>query len=127
MLLIFDGDCGFCRRSVDFMLARLPASDVRVTPWQTADLDAYGVARRRAETEVLWVDDRGRVYGGAQAIAKLLLHQGPPWSVGGLLLRLPPFRWPAHWVYRLVAANRHRLPGGAPSCSVHNRPTTLAR
>jgi predicted DCC family thiol-disulfide oxidoreductase YuxK len=29
---------------------------------------------------------------------------------------LPPFSWLAEGVYRVVAANRQRLPGGTPAC-----------
>ncbi len=58
----------------------------------------------------------GRTSGGAQAIAKLLLDCGGAWAALGGLLRLPPFRWLAHGLYRAVAANRTRLPGGGPQC-----------
>lgn len=116
-VLVFDGDCAFCTTSVVFAERWLrPHCDV--TPWQRGDLPSLGVDRQRAEYEVLWVTPVGKVYGGAQAVTKLLLGSGGGWTVLGGLLCLPPLRWAAHWAYRLVANNRERMPGGTPACAV---------
>ncbi|MEU8381852.1 DUF393 domain-containing protein [Streptosporangium sp. NPDC048865] len=115
-VLVFDGDCGFCTTSVRFAERRVGVR-ARVVPWQRADLGALGVTRERARYELLWVED-GRVSGGAQAVARLLIAAGLPWSPLGFVLRVPPFRWVAWGAYRLVAANRHRLPGGTPACAL---------
>jgi predicted DCC family thiol-disulfide oxidoreductase YuxK len=89
-----------------------------ITPWQRVDLKSLGVDQQRAEYEVLWVTPDGASYGGAQGVAKLLLGSGGGWAVLGGLLRLPPLRWVAHGVYRLVANNRERMPGGTPACAL---------
>lgn len=115
-MLIFDGDCGFCTSSVRFAERRIGVR-ARVAPWQLTDLPALGITRERAEREVLWAED-GRVYGGAQAVARLLISAGPPWRPLGFVLRVPPFRWAAHGLYRLIAGNRRHLPGGTPACSL---------
>jgi predicted DCC family thiol-disulfide oxidoreductase YuxK len=114
-LLIYEGDCGFCNRSARFIARRMPTT-AELKPWQLVDLDAYGVTRRQARYEIVWVDVDGRTYGGAQAVARLLLDCGGAWAALGALMRLPPFRWVAHGLYRAVAANRTRLPGGGPAC-----------
>ena len=119
--LVFDGDCAFCTSAVGVARRLLPAS-VTVVAWQFADLAALGVTAERAQQEVLWVDPAGTVSGGAAAVARLLRAAGPPWSALGVLISLPPLRWVAPPVYRLVAANRHRLPGGTPACRVPDRP-----
>ncbi|WP_030908395.1 thiol-disulfide oxidoreductase DCC family protein [Streptosporangium amethystogenes] len=115
-VLIFDGDCGFCTTSVRFAERRIGVRAL-VVPWQFTDLPALGVTRERAEREVLWVQDGG-VYGGAQAVARLLIAAGLPWSPLGFALRVPPLRWAAQGLYRLIAGNRHRLPGGTPACAL---------
>ncbi|AGS66882.1 thiol-disulfide oxidoreductase DCC family protein [Streptomyces collinus] len=121
-VLVFGGDCGFCSTSVRFAERRLqPRCDT--VPWQFADLEALGVTSTRAEREVLWVTPRGVVYGGAQAVAKALLSAGGGWALVGALLMLPPMRWAAHGVYRLVANNRHRMPGGTAACALPDRRT----
>jgi predicted DCC family thiol-disulfide oxidoreductase YuxK len=115
-LLIYEGDCGFCNRCVRFISRRMP-SRAELKPWQRVDLDAYGIPRSRARHEVLWVGTDGRVDGGAQAIARLLLDCGGIWALLGGLIRVPPLRWVAHGLYRLVANNRDRMPGGGPTCA----------
>ncbi|WP_019876167.1 thiol-disulfide oxidoreductase DCC family protein [Sporichthya polymorpha] len=114
-LLIFDGDCGFCSRCARFITRRMPTS-AEVRPWQRVDLAAYGVRPEQAQYEIVWVGADGRIDGGAQAVARLLLDCGRLWAVPGAVLRIPPFRWIAHGVYRLIAANRYRLPGGSAAC-----------
>ncbi|MEU8825735.1 DUF393 domain-containing protein [Streptomyces sp. NPDC048636] len=121
-VLVFDGDCGFCTTSVRFAERRLRPRCESV-PWQLADLPALGVTQERAEHEVLWVTPTGTVYGGAQAVAKALLSAGGGWSLLGASLMLPPVRWVAQGAYRLIAVNRHRMPGGTPACALPNRGT----
>ena len=56
-VLIFDADCGFCTRCVNF-LKRLPhGADIQA--FQFADLEGFGTTEDRAQREVLWVDETG--------------------------------------------------------------------
>lgn len=119
--LVFDGDCGFCTTSATWVAARLHragGADAYVVPWQRADLAALGTAEERARREVLWVEPRGAVLGGASAFAAWLRFRGGPYGSLGRLLTRPGVRGLADLVYRLVAANRHRLPGGTPACAL---------
>ncbi|MEU8780138.1 DUF393 domain-containing protein [Streptomyces sp. NPDC048637] len=120
-VLVYDGDCAFCTSSVQFAERRLRPR-CAATPWQFTDLAKLGVSRQRAEHEVLWVTPTGSVHGGAQAVAKLLLSAHRGWPVVGALLTLPPVRWAAHGVYRLIAHNRHRMPGGTAACALPPSP-----
>ncbi|MDE0161004.1 MAG: DUF393 domain-containing protein [Acidimicrobiaceae bacterium] len=113
MLLVYDGVCGFCVRSARWIAARLPA-EARVAPWQSLDLDEYGLTQPDVEAAVWWVDDRGslpRRSRGAEAVGWSLIAAGGAWSIAGRLIIHPPLRWLARPAYALVAANRHRLPG----------------
>ncbi len=109
--LVFDGDCGFCTRSAAVARRLLPAG-CAVVPWQGADLAAVGTTAARAQREVLWVPRTGEVVGGARAVAAALRAAGSGWAVLGRLLQVPPVGLLADVVYRVVAANRMRLPGG---------------
>jgi len=115
-VLIFDGDCGFCTRAVN-VLKRLPI-DAEVTAYQFLDLELYGTTEERATHEVLWVEPSGRIHGGAQAIARLLLTAGGIYAAAGWALRTPPIRWVAAGVYRVIANNRQRMPGGTAACAL---------
>ena len=124
-VLLFDGDCAFCSSSVRFAERNLSPSLWQAVPFQFADLEALSmftdgqVTEERAVHEVLWITPNRRVYGGAQAAAQLLLRSRRPlWSTLGALLTLPPVRPVAAAVYRWVAANRYRLPGGTAACAL---------
>jgi predicted DCC family thiol-disulfide oxidoreductase YuxK len=112
--LLFDGDCGFCTTAAG--LAARIAPDATVVPYQRADLAALGVRAEDAATSLQWVTTDRRVYAGAAAAARLLVGAGRAWKLLGRLLLLPGIRTIAELLYRLVAANRHRLPGGTPAC-----------
>jgi predicted DCC family thiol-disulfide oxidoreductase YuxK len=40
--------------------------------------------------------------------------------MAGFLMKTPPTSWLAKIVYRWIARNRHRLPGGAKECSIQD-------
>ena len=115
--LVYDGDCAFCTRCVQLMERFVPAQP-RVTPWQWADLPALGVTEAQAEHSVLWVEPGARPLAGAAAIARLLVTCGGPWLVLGRVMQVPPVSWLAAGAYRLVANNRHRLPGSTAACAL---------
>ncbi len=116
-VLVYDGDCGFCASCVRFARRRI-RPDADDVAWQHADLAALGTSARRAAHEVLWVTPAGTVYGGAQAVARLLLRAGGGWAPLGAVLTLPVARSVAAAVYRIVAGHRDRLPGGTAACAV---------
>jgi predicted DCC family thiol-disulfide oxidoreductase YuxK len=116
-VLLYDGDCGFCTRAITTLLAE-PRRPVTLRMWQEADLESLGTNESRATREMLWVHRDGRVTGGAMAFADLFRHLGGPWRVLDLLLRTPPTRWLAVGVYRTIARNRNRMPGGTAACAI---------
>ena len=112
--LLFDGDCGFCTTTARLAARIAPAADV--VPYQRADLVALHVRADDAAAAVQWVAADGRVSAGAAAAARLLIAAGRLWAVLGHVLLLPLIRTISELVYRAIAANRHRLPGGTPAC-----------
>ena len=120
-VMVFDGDCGFCTSCVEF-LGRHVAGGARFVPWQRADLDRLGVTKEQAEAAVLWVAGDGRVAAGPDAVAALFVDAGGVWRRMGEAIRVAPIRAIAWPVYRWIARNRHRFPGGTPACAVPPRP-----
>lgn len=103
--LLWDGECGLCGRSVDFLraFARRP---VRVEPFQqVANLPRS--IRQWSDRQMHWIDEEGRVFGGSRALIEVLDAAGH-----GLLAAIlessvvRPFVWLG---YRLVAENRSRI------------------
>lgn len=113
-VMLYDGTCGFCTRVAELALARLP-DRVDWAPFQTVDLGAYGLSTAEAAASVRLVETSGRILHGGAAFARLLVASGPPWSVPGRLLLVPPLSLLAEGVYRVVAAFRRRLPGVTPA------------
>jgi predicted DCC family thiol-disulfide oxidoreductase YuxK len=115
--LVYDGDCAFCTSSVRWVTRLRLGADV-VVPWQHADLAALGLTRQQCEAKLQWVAGDGRTSSGHEAVARLLLASALPWRPLGALLLVPPVSWLAARVYDWVAANRGRMPGGTPACSL---------
>jgi len=90
---------------------------VRFEPFQRTDLAAYGITEDAAATAVHCVGADGHVTRGAAAVAAVLRECRRGWPLIGLAMRLPGINLIAEGVYRLIARNRHRLPGPA-ACSV---------
>ena len=115
MRLIFDGDCGFCTSSARWIEARLP-DDVAVTPWQSLDLDEFGLTERQVTTAAYWIDDAGTASRGHEAIGRSLVAAGGAWAPLGRTFVMPPGSWIARPAYALVARFRYKLPGATDAC-----------
>lgn len=119
--LVFDGDCAFCTSSVRWA-ERWCRPAVRFVPWQQLDLDAHGLTQEAVTSSVQWLRPRTSsaksIPSGAAAVARTLLRSRWPFRLLGALILVPPFSWAAEGVYRLIANNRYRLPGGTPACAV---------
>ena len=130
-MLVYDGDCRFCvsrarwfqRRAgksarlnktsgiADGQASQANTESSTAVAWQDLDLAEVGLTEDVVTREAVWIDAEGRKFTGHAAIAKSLIHIGGLWGVAGRLLRVPPISWLARLVYRLVAANRHRISG----------------
>jgi predicted DCC family thiol-disulfide oxidoreductase YuxK len=117
-MLLYDGDCGFCTSSAR-VLERI-GPDAEIVAWQLTDLAELGITEEQAAAAVQWVGADGTVRSGHEAIAAALNSAGPIWRIIGRVLVLPGISWVAARVYRLVADNRYRLPGGTPACALRH-------
>lgn len=128
-ILVYDGDCGFCARSVQFVLAHDRRGVVR---FAARDGEAGRALRARHRLEavesLLWVDLRdGRevVYVYSDAVLQTAHYLGGAYralaALGGVVPRV--LRDP---VYNLIARMRRRILGGAAACHLP-RPQELAR
>jgi predicted DCC family thiol-disulfide oxidoreductase YuxK len=117
-VLVFDGWCGFCTRSVLLLLRWDRRGRVRALPLQGARvLDRTRLTRAQALHEVWWIGADGTRRGGAAAVAGALA------AVTGVpvvaLYRLPVLRWALDRGYRWVADHRRLFRGVPPWCQAH--------
>jgi predicted DCC family thiol-disulfide oxidoreductase YuxK len=119
---VFDGDCAFCSSCARFIENRIrPAA--QVVAWQFTDLDALGLTEEQAGAAVQYVTAGRAPTAGPVAIADLLktapgLAGRLLWRPAGAILGLRPVSALAWPVYRWVARNRHRMPGGTAACAL---------
>lgn len=112
-LLIFDGDCGFCRRSVDWLRRRVPGS-FEAVPYQTSSRvgSRPQLSREACREEVKLLLEDGRVLGGAGVFFHLLGRR-PLLRPLCWLYRLPLLHGAAEAVYRWIARRRRCLVGSS--------------
>lgn len=121
-VLIFDGDCGFCTSTANYIVAHSTAP-IDAVAWQLTDVSEFGLTEAETAKRV-WFVTRGEAFGGHLAIAQILwLQRRWWWKSLGWLMTVPPFCWIASLGYALVARFRHRLPGGTPACVARNAST----
>jgi predicted DCC family thiol-disulfide oxidoreductase YuxK len=90
---------------------------IAIEPYQKLDLGSLGLTSELTSKAVYFVSGSKR-FVAAAAIAQALIESKTIWALAGLLLKLPVVRNIAKPIYYLVAANRHRLPGGTPECQM---------
>jgi predicted DCC family thiol-disulfide oxidoreductase YuxK len=117
-IILFDGTCAFCERSVRFIARRDPRHYFRFgasqSPEGAALLASRGLNRDMTRSIVLIED--GQVFLRSTATLRIARRLGWPWSMAAGLLAVPrPIRDAA---YRVVAAIRHRLAGPSNACEV---------
>ena len=119
-VLIFDGDCGFCTTTANYIKAH-SSVEIDVQPWQWLALADYGLTKENASAKVQMVVN-GKNFAGHKAFAKMLRIQKQWWFkvLGGLMVT-PSFSWGARVGYYFVAKYRHKLPGGTPVCELKPR------
>lgn len=120
-LLITDGECGFCQNSAE-LLARYFAGDWLNQPSQNVDYKKYGLTEQDVLDRVWFIQFDGdsiRKWGGAQAVAKLLLSQPKFWIKPiAVLAFVPVFRQMADLLYKIISKNRGKLPGASAACEI---------
>jgi predicted DCC family thiol-disulfide oxidoreductase YuxK len=115
-VLIFDGDCAFCSSSAR-LLRKITKNKIVIEPYQKLDLESLDLTTELTSKAVYFVSS-GKRFVAAAAIAQALVESKTPWAIAGWFLKLPVIRNIAKPIYYLVAANRHRLPGGTPECQM---------
>ena len=117
-IVLFDGTCAFCERSVTFIAARDRGGYFRFgasqTPAAQALLAQFGETRESTRSIILIED--GVLYRKSTAVLRIARRLPRPWSFAAVCLAVPrPLRDGA---YGVVAAIRHRLAGRSNACEI---------
>jgi predicted DCC family thiol-disulfide oxidoreductase YuxK len=115
--VIFDGECRFCKASIDWLALKL---DFAAYPFQSADLAPFNLTRDECAKEVIAIE-AGKTFRGASAITILLRARGNRFfaaliATSGFLGR-SGYRWIAtHRNSSLIKFSTYLL-----ECSVNKR------
>lgn len=107
-LLIYDGDCGFCRKWIERFRSLL-GDRLSYEPYQKVAKDHPSIPLERFQKAVQLIEPGGRVSQGAEAVFRAL---GTLPALRLFLwgyLHLPGFAWISERTYAWVAKHRHQL------------------
>ena len=104
-LLLWDGECDFCRRGVRWLQRHDKKKRFEPVPYQDAPSPLMTPELRRAcERAFHVITIGGQTLRAGRAMLFVLENMG--WKRLGHLLTLPPFVWIVELAYRLIASNR---------------------
>jgi predicted DCC family thiol-disulfide oxidoreductase YuxK len=105
-LLIWDGECGFCRNALHWMLRLDHSGQFQPVPFQELPSPPMTPAlRRQAERAVQVITPEGQQISGGRAVLFVLQQVGWHPMLVQLVSRRP-FVWVVDLGYRIVARNR---------------------
>src|SRR5271166_6539441 len=114
-MLVYDGSCGFCSRSVQFILRHERRHDLLFVP---RDSELGKQLRQSHGMEgvesMLWIDN-GRVFTESEAVIRAADYLGGWWSMFAVAGAICPSAL-LRRLYRLVARNRRRISSSSASC-----------
>ena len=121
IVVIYDGECGFCNRSVLFLLKRDKHESLGFSAnksrYSVSALTKFGILREASETLVLV--EHGEAYTYSDAALRITRYLKFPWSLLIHMLVVPKkVRDP---VYKWIARNRHRISGSTKPCRIPDK------
>ncbi len=91
----------------------------RIVAWQLADLEQMGLTVEQCQTAVQWVsEDLTQTLSAHKAVARVCKDAGGLITAAGYAMSLPVVSPIAGVVYRWVARNRQKMPGGTDACAI---------
>lgn len=111
-VLVYDGECGFCRNAVAWFRARDTEQRVeylaRQSPERIARYPQLDAEQYQGAMQIILPD--ATIRSGADATSTVLLQlHGRLWPTVGRVMRWRGVRHCARIGYKIIAKNRHRL------------------
>ena len=114
-IVFFDGVCGLCNRTVNFLMARDTHARLKFAPLQGQIAEQLVPADVREKLDTFVFSDGGQLSYRSTAFVRILMRIGGFWSIVGAIMWVIP--WPLRDVaYRMVSRVRYRLFGRSEAC-----------
>ena len=116
-IVLFDGDCHICHRSVQFIIKRDPAAHIYFASLQShVGLQIQSQYQIPENMNSLLFVTNGRVYRYSSAVLHICEYLTGMWKLLYLLIIIPrPIR---DWFYKCIANNRYRWFGKYTECKI---------
>ena len=105
-VVLFDGVCGMCNASVDFILSRDRDKKFLFSPLQGKFANAQ-VPEECIDLNTIIYLKEGMIFRRSSAVLRILVDLGGPWVVVWPFLLIPAFL--RDLVYRMIPNNRHLI------------------
>jgi predicted DCC family thiol-disulfide oxidoreductase YuxK len=133
-LILFDGQCGFCHKGVQWVIRHDQGDRFRFAPQESAlpaaifhryGIDAPAILRNNSVYMVVEAGThRERLLAQSDVTVNILLHLGSRWRLLGYFLRAVP-KSLRDAGYRMVARNRYRLGKRYETCPIPTKEDRL--
>jgi predicted DCC family thiol-disulfide oxidoreductase YuxK/uncharacterized membrane protein YphA (DoxX/SURF4 family) len=119
-VVLFDGVCGFCNKSVDLLLKLDEEKIFRYSSLQGEYAKTLALPSEAMES-IVFVEDE-RLYYKSNAVLKILMSLGGVWRVMGIFYLIP--RVVRDGIYDVIAKYRYKIYGKLESCRMPKKDET---
>ena len=114
-VVLFDGVCGMCNRSVNLLMSIDKGNLLLFSPLQ-GEFAAREAKEDTEDLDTILFFDNGKIYKRSTAVLRILTQLGGVWSIARIFLLFPSIVRDA--VYRLIANNRYKWFGRREQCMI---------
>lgn len=117
-VVFFDGECGLCLRSVDFLLTEDLREILKFAPLRSRAAQKYGVSEPTIDVgETMILADNGRLYEKSDAVLRCADYLGGGWRLLARMAAAVP-RDLRDRGYMLISRRRHRFFPRGEECRI---------
>lgn len=110
LLVLWDGDCGFCKQSLDWLKRQNLQGEIQFISFHDKKVASW---KKKIGTENLQksmhvIENNKNIYAYAEGF-RILFSRSPKWKWLSFLMGLPLIKQCCHFGYTWIANNRFRL------------------
>ena len=114
ILVIYDGSCGICNKTIQFILDNKPKPIIRFVSFQSKKAQPYIKKYNIKNMDSVVIIERGKSYTKSTAMLRLVKNLKTNWRYVYYLIVIPrPIR---DLVYSIISKNRYRFTKKEFSC-----------
>jgi predicted DCC family thiol-disulfide oxidoreductase YuxK len=111
-IIFYDGDCGFCNKSVQFVLQKGKNTSIQFSAIQSEFAQAFFTEQNlpKADLSTFYFWDEQNMYSKSTGAIRVLKYIRFPYNLGQIAWLIPYFM--RDFFYDQIAKRRHRLAAG---------------